>query len=311
MSNVLQDILTAADDVKASRDTLVADTAKANAIIRGPATGGESTVDLGGATGSVKTLARTLLEAAGRVGLQYRFSTATDTTVDPGAGKVTGNNADLALVTELAVSALDVNGLNHAARIVAYGDSTTLLNRARVFGAKLDASAAFEFRLVGAPILAGAGAFVRLPVAVKGTPSAFANLDELALLFVPTGDRGGNNWVLSGWFPGDAPPAGGEALLCHEMEADVLFAANFVGCRITSKTPVEEDAVYQIVRKEDINDEVGTVIGTATIAEGEKVAVFSGSEVTVAGDKFLEVQAPDPPVAGISDLNIRMVGTLA
>lgn len=310
MSNVLQDILTAADDVKAARDTLVADTAKASATIRGPATGAESTVDLGGSTGSVKTLARTLLEAAGRVGLQYRFSTATNTTADPGAGKVTGNNASLALVTELAVSALDVNGLNHAARIVAYGDSTTLLNRARVFGAKLDASAAFEFRLVGAPILDGDGAFVRLPVAVKGTPSAFANLDDLALLFVPTGDRGGNNWVLSGWFPGDAPPAGGEALLRHEMEADVLFAAGYVGCRITSKTPVEEDAVYQIVRKDDIDDAVGTVIGTATIAEGEKVAAFSGSEVTVEEGRFLEVRAPDPPVAGVSDLNIRMVGTL-
>ena len=257
--------------------------------------------------GVVKNLAKTMQDAAGRVGLQYNFAAGNDTTIDPGQGNVRINAPAPADVTEIVLSALDYLGLSFAGDIAGWDQSSTLLNRGTLTIRKLDGSAAMSFRIVGATI--AGGGFYRLHVAHKSSTGAFAAGNEVALLFVPTGDRGGNNYAFSGWFPGDALPASGEALLRHYFETDVLLPANLPLSSISSKAAASEDAVYVIKSFASINDTDGTVRGAGTIAEGEKLATFASAEYIAPAGTFLEVRAPDPPVPGILDLQILIVGS--
>jgi len=307
MPNVLDDTIQAAADIKTKRDQIVVDAAVLRAVVQGPATGETSTVDSGGEAGDIKTLARVMAEAAGRVGLQYRFAGAGDTTANPGAGNIVADDADWAEVGEIAVSAVDINGLSQAGALADADKSTTLLNRAQILIQPLTAGATVVLRVVGATV-AGDG-FYRLAVAKRSSAGTIADNAEVGMLIVPTGDRGGNNYTVSGWFPGDAMPAGGEQLIRHRCETDVLMVANFAGWSITTKTPPDEDAVYTVRTYADIDDEVGTVKGTLTIAEGEKSATGSGAEFTIPDGVFFSVCAPDPPVTGISDLLVVSTGT--
>lgn len=310
MANIMTEVVQAADDIKATRDQLLDHENKLRGILSGPATGGTSTVDLGGDAGVQKTLARVMREAAGRVGLQYVFSSATDTTVSPGAGRVAFNAADPADVTEIVVSTLDSYGLTWAAYIATWHLSTTLLNRGSVLVQRPDGLAAASFHVVAASVI-GAG-FVRLRVAYDDHAGDFGGAldgEAVAVQWVRTGDSGSTAYTFNGFFPGDALPAGGEPLLANLFEVSVSYAVNLPGWRIVTRTPPDEDAVYKVVRRDDVNDEAGTQFGTLTILEGTKVGVIDApSAFTCAPDSILEVRAPDPPVTGIRDLLITTTG---
>jgi hypothetical protein len=307
MANILDEVIAAASDIKSKRDQIVIDATVLRALVQGPSSGGSSTVDTGGEAGVIKTLARVLAESAGRVGLQYRFAGAGDTTVHPGAGNIVVNNADWSAITEIAVAAADVNGLNQAGALADADASTTLLNRAQILIQTLDGATTVVLRVTGATV-AGSG-FYRLAVAKRSATGTISTSADVAMLIVPTGDRGGNNYEVTGSFPGDALPAGGEHLIWHGYRAEVLYAANLPGWLVASRTPPEEDAVYLVKRFSSIADEIGTVLGSATLMEGELLATFSAGEFTCGPGQFLAVCAPDPPVAGISDLYILTIGT--
>lgn len=306
MANILDDVQQAAADIQAQRDVIVADTAVLEALIKGPASGVSSEVDTGGAAGIIKTLARVLAEAAGRVGLQYQFGGSGDTTADPGAGQIKADNADWDMVSEIAISSTDINGQDHAGFLAGIAGSTTLLNRGLILLQKIDGSATVALRIVGA-VIAGAG-FYRVPVAKRSAAGTLSAADPLGALFVPTGDKGGNNYTISGWFPGDALPAGGEQLVRHYFETDVTFPANLPGSILASRTAADEDAIYPIKKFANNDDLVGTVVGTLTIATGGKVAAKAAAEWTQEAGTFLAVCAPDPPVTGIADLTVLITG---
>lgn len=245
-----------------------------------------------------------------RVGMPYKYAASTTTNADPGAGYFRLNNIDPTLVNEIAISKTDNNGLGSGSWIATWDDSSTLLDRGKVTFRALDGDWEATYQIVDD--LIDGTTYWRVPVSYIGKTGTLVANDVAGVVFTPTGDRGGNNHVIDLWLPGDALPASNEVLLRRRYETDVTYPGNFAGSSLASKVAAPEDAVYQIYKMASINDLVGTQVGTVTIAEATKTATFTssgGSPVTFETDTYIELRAPNPPVAGIEDLTGNLVGT--
>lgn len=301
----MTDVLQAAEDIKAARTTLVADAAKAHDVILGPATGDDSTVDLGGDAGEVKTLARVMADAAGRVGLQYQFSTATNTTITPGAGKIAFNNANLALATEMAISALDVNALSFASWIASWDQSTTLLNRGQIVIQTLRGDALALVHIVDDTIT-GSG-FYRLKIEYDGGGGSFGNLAEIAALFIKSGDRGGT-FLVPAIFDG-GKPLSGEIIWRQPVPKPCTFLAGLTESEGTLIGLPTADATFSLRWAAKATPLDTIEFGTATFPAGSRVPVFaSGSDQVFARGDILEIAAPDPLDETLSAPSLTLVG---
>lgn len=243
-----------------------------------------------------------------RVGMPYKYSSNTTTNADPGAGFFRLNNIDPALATEIAISKTDNNGLESGSWIGTWDDSTTLLNRGAVTLRALDGDWEASYRVIDD--LIDGTTYWRASVSYIGKTGTLVANDVAGVTFAPTGDKGGNNYTFTAWYPGDALPAGGEVLHRQPFEVDVLFAVGLPGWQIACKSAAPEDVVFTIWKLSSITDSPGTQIGTATIASGARIATYSFlSEVTLEAGMFLEIREPDPAVQ-LSDLTILATGTV-
>lgn len=243
-----------------------------------------------------------------RVGMPYKYAASIVTNADPGEGYFRLNNADPTLATEIAISKTDNNGLPSGSWIGTWGDSTTLLNRGIATFRALDGDWEITFRVVD-DLIDGAD-YWRVSVSFKEKTGTLVAEDVAGVTFAHSGDRGGNSYTFAIWLPGDALPAGNEVIFRHGFETQVTYPANFVGSSLASKVAAPEDAVYTIWRMDDIDDLVGTQVGTVTIAESGKVATFSSAELVFEPGEYFELRAPDPSVANITDLTGTIVGAV-
>lgn len=165
-----------------------------------------STSDLGGVlplSGNTETYALvTILDLAsmqGPAGAQgaqgtdgldaaypYQWSTSTDG--DPGSGKIAGNNATIASITQLAISETDSAGGSMAAVIATWDDSTSSV-RALVKISKEGATQNFHaFQITGAGT--DHGSYRTFPVTYVATSGTISNADSCAVLVIEKGDKG-------------------------------------------------------------------------------------------------------------------------
>ncbi len=118
----------------------------------------------------------------------YPYQWSTSTSGDPGTGKVAGNNATIASITQLAVSETDSAGGAMAAVIATWDDSTSSV-RAMVKISKEGATQNFHaFQITGAGT--DQGSYRTFPVTYVATSGTISNGDNCALLVVEKGDKG-------------------------------------------------------------------------------------------------------------------------
>jgi len=155
-------------------------------------------------TGQLETYARIFLESLdsiqgpqGEQGIQgddgldaaYSYAWSTLTTGDPGTGKIRGNNATIASITQIAASETDASGANIAGMLATWDDSTTSNNRAIVKISKEGATGNFAgFKINGAGT--DAGTYWTFPVTYISTAGTLANNDTVAVAVSITGDEG-------------------------------------------------------------------------------------------------------------------------
>ncbi|MBI1201501.1 MAG: hypothetical protein GC182_03215 [Rhodopseudomonas sp.] len=301
---LLDDVTTAVTQIGASRDQIVADAAILLGLVEGPAAGAASTVDAGGSAGILKTLARVLAEAAGRVGLQYGFSSETDTTADPGAGTVAFNNAALASVTEIAISAVDANALNLSGYIETWDQSTNLLVRGHLVIQTLD-SAAIAVLHVNAAMIDGAG-FYRLSVVHDGSAGAFADAADISVQFVRAGDKGGQYLAIPIFDPGK--PISGEVLWSSAMPKPCIFLAGMTESYGLCKATPAADAVFGLWHAPAADPTDLTLFATATFLAGARIPTYTlGADEEFAEHDVFEVTAPNPLDATLSGASLTAV----
>lgn len=165
-----------------------------------------STADLGGVlliSGNLETYANlTLLKLSSMQGPQgeqgtqgsdgldaaYPYQWSTSTSGDPGSGKIAGNNATIASITQLAVSETDSAGGSMAAVIATWDDSTSSV-RALVKISKEGATENFHaFRISGAGT--DQGSYWTFPVTYVATSGTISNGTNCAVLVIEKGDKG-------------------------------------------------------------------------------------------------------------------------
>lgn len=137
---------------------------------------------LQGPTGAQGTQGADGLDAA------YPYQWSTSTSGDPGSGKVLGNHATIASITQLNISETDVAGGSMAAVLALWDDSTSTA-RARVKISKEGATQNFHaFTITGAGT--DAGSYWTFPVSFVATSGTIANSDNCAVLVIEKGDKG-------------------------------------------------------------------------------------------------------------------------
>lgn len=121
-------------------------------------------------------------------GLDYDWDTGT-ADADPGSGRVRGNNASLALITNLYINKTGNNSEDFEAYIGSWDDSTTTANRGTIrINTVADLTEYVLANVSGS--LTDATTYWKVPVTVvssNGTPS---NNDRMAVAFFRTGDAG-------------------------------------------------------------------------------------------------------------------------
>jgi len=116
----------------------------------------------------------------------YQWSTATSG--DPGSGKVLGNSATIASITQINISETDSAGGSMADVLATWDDSTSSV-RARLKITKEGATQNFHlFSITGAAT--DAGTYWTIPVTYVATSGTVANSDNCAVLVVEKGDKG-------------------------------------------------------------------------------------------------------------------------
>lgn len=116
----------------------------------------------------------------------YQWSTATSG--DPGSGKVRGNNATIASITEIAISETDSAG-GAMAGVIDTWDSGTSSVKARIKISKEGATQNFHyFYITGAGT--DQGSYWTFPVAYTSTSGTISNGDNCAVLVIEKGDKG-------------------------------------------------------------------------------------------------------------------------
>lgn len=118
----------------------------------------------------------------------YPYQWSTSTSGDPGSGKIAGNNATIASITQLAISETDSAGGSMAAVIATWDDSTSSV-RALVKISKEGATQNFHaFQITGAGT--DQGSYRTFPVTYVATSGTISNADSCAVLVIEKGDKG-------------------------------------------------------------------------------------------------------------------------
>lgn len=132
-----------------------------------------------------------LLAEAGTDGVSsgesYLFSTSTSG--DPGSGKIAGNNANVALFTQINISETDANGAGLASVLARWGESSTSGDKG-ILRVVLTANHLnfIEYKITAAPT--DAGTYRTIPVSYLTHNVGFSPLDPVTVLFDRTGDKG-------------------------------------------------------------------------------------------------------------------------
>ena len=128
------------------------------------------------------------MQGDGGLDAAYPYQWSTSTSGDPGSGKVAGNNATIASITQLAISETDSAGGSMAAVIATWDDSTSSV-RATVKISKEGATQNFHaFQITGAGT--DQGSYRTFPVTYVATSGTISNGDNCALLVIEKGDKG-------------------------------------------------------------------------------------------------------------------------
>lgn len=127
--------------------------------------------------------------AAAAIAPAYQYSTTT-AMVDPGAGKFRLNNAALASVTQIAISALtnDAGNPNILAYLQTWDDSTNN-SKGYIFVRHAASAGTYAMYLINAALTDNT-TWLQIPVTYIGTSGAFANNDTTYIGFARVGDQG-------------------------------------------------------------------------------------------------------------------------
>lgn len=119
----------------------------------------------------------------------YAYTWSTSTSGDPGSGKIAGNNATIASITQLAISETDANGASLGSAVLGSWDDSTSSNKARVIIQKEGATQnRHEFLINGTGT--DQGAYWTFPVSYVSTGGTISNGNSVAVNVVEKGDKG-------------------------------------------------------------------------------------------------------------------------
>lgn len=118
----------------------------------------------------------------------FPYTWSTSTSGDPGSGKILGNNATIASITQINVSETDSAGGSMAAVLATWDDSTSSV-KGLIRISKEGATNNFHhFKISGSGT--DAGSYWTFPVTYVATSGTISNGDALAVLVVEKGDKG-------------------------------------------------------------------------------------------------------------------------
>lgn len=118
----------------------------------------------------------------------YSYQWSTATSGDPGSGKIRGNNATIASITEIAVSETDSAG-GAMGGVIDTWDSGTSSVKARIKISKEGATQNFHyFYITGSGT--DQGSYWTFPVSYTSTSGTISNGDNCAVLVIEKGDKG-------------------------------------------------------------------------------------------------------------------------
>jgi hypothetical protein len=117
--------------------------------------------------------------------LNYKFDTAT-ADADPGVGKLRGNNATIASITQLFISETGFNSEAYAAVIQTWDDSTNTVKGTLTIRDKANVANWVVFNVTGS--ITDAGAYDKVTVAHIASGGSFAANADLSLDFLRAGD---------------------------------------------------------------------------------------------------------------------------
>ena len=149
-------------------------------------------------------------------GIRWTFDTNTTTSADPGAGDLRLNNAALASVTEIGLSASSAETGNPDTSdfVVTWDDSTTTANRGYILIVRGDANENFgAYQINGA--ITDNGTHLQIPVAHIASNGSFTNGSNLSVQFSRTGDLGAT---------GTAGADGSDAGIRYVFDASTVMA---------------------------------------------------------------------------------------
>ena len=122
-------------------------------------------------------------------GLRYAFGTSTDTTVDPGTGTFTFDNADPSMVSEMAISYVGIDPANYEDLIGTWDDSTSTDNLGQLMLKREDAVENYvSYRIVSATI--NQGTYGQVRIQYQDSSGTFADGDLIGVEYSRTGDKG-------------------------------------------------------------------------------------------------------------------------
>lgn len=252
-----------------------------------------------------------LSEAPARVGIQYKFSEETNTEENPGSGYLRFNLASPAPegVTEIAISDLDVFGLDFSGLIAAQDDSTNIAWRSTMIIREQGGEFAASFRIRGANI--DEAGWTRLQVEWVSGSGSFTNNANLGVLLFPSGNEGGTKIAVPIFDP--AAPVGGEVMWAAPMPTPTTFLAGLTESFGTCSTVPTANAVFSIRKAAAGVDPAAAVeFATATYLAGTRAAVFAAAvDTDFNGGDVLVIVAPDPKDATLTRPSFTLVGHLS
>jgi hypothetical protein len=235
-----------------------------------------------------------LSSAPARVGLQYQFSTETNTAAHPGAGYIRFNLSSPSPegVTEIAIADLDKFGIDYSGLIALLDDSSNSSWRATLIIRQEDGDFAAAFRVNAASI--DAAGWTRLQVEWVSGTGEFTNNANIGIIPLPTGNEGGTKIGIAIFDP--YTPIAGEIMWAAPVPAAATFLAGLTESRGTCSGLPTAEAVFSLRRAAVGTDPASaTEFATVTYAAGVRTPTFACAADTEfnAGDTLVVV-SPDP-----------------
>ena len=219
-------------------------------------------------------------------GLLYKWSTVTSDT-DPGAGYLGLNNATISSATTLYISETDVVGASMGPAIALWDDSTST-TKGTLYIYKVGQLSTYAVFTVSGSIT-DAGTYDKVTLSHVTSGGSFSSGDQLAVLYVPNGDKGDTG------APGSAGPTGPNTGLDYAWASATSGDPGSGNVLYNNSTPA---SVTQInISKTGRNGEsLGAVI--ATWDDSTNTAHYGHLRVLAVTDrtKFIEAE-----VTGLSD----------